>query len=477
MIARPDRLEERVLAVEAPGGPVARLSVVAPSVIRAGEQFRVKLAALDAKGYPSVECDAPARALAGPAGGMPDEVVFEAGRPAVAAIEGVSLAEEGWHRLAFELAGESWLSNPVQCDARERRVFWGDPHVHTCLSRCHPTQCRSLDFCFVAARHMTGLDWVCAADHVSNDRADKGKWEAQRRAVRIFDQPPEFAALLGYEASLKGGAGGDNNVYCRGDLQDFADCYEEGDTRTLSEMLAGEECFIVPHHTTRTGKHGELDDRTWLGPERMPVVEIHSKWGTSEFRGNPNPLHEVHEGPSFVADLLARGYPMGFIAGTDTHATMPSGYGDDSSHIDRLPGLTAVHAPELTREHVYDNIKARNCYATSAERVLIAGLEIANAGMGRELPWLIPSSPREIRAQIAAESQIARVDVVRNGEDVFSMAGDGWRALLRFTDEQDLSQVAFEPCGHFDRPFVYYYIRVSCASGAQAWTSPVWLTL
>ena len=69
------------------------------------------------------------------------------------------------------------------------------------------------------------------------------------------------------------------------------------------------------------------------------------------------------------------------------------------------------------------------------------------------------------------------MDVVRNGDDVFSMTGDGWRARLAWTDEQDLTQVAIERRGHFERPFVHYYIRVTCASGAQAWTSPVWVTL
>ena len=69
------------------------------------------------------------------------------------------------------------------------------------------------------------------------------------------------------------------------------------------------------------------------------------------------------------------------------------------------------------------------------------------------------------------------MDVVHNGENVFIMPGEGWRARLRWTDEQDLAQVAVEPRGHFERPFVYYYIRVTCTSGAQAWVSPVWLTL
>lgn len=465
---------ERILAVEAPGGAVDRLSVVAPSVVRPGERFAVRLAALDEKAYPSMECDAAARPTDGPADGL-REVAFERGRPAVASMEGVSIADEGWQRLAFEMAGETWLSNPVHCSAESPRIFWGDPHVHTVLSRCHPTSCRSLDFCFVGARYMSGLDWVCAADHVSNGRSGKGKWEAQRRAVRVFDDPPHFAALLAYEASLKGGCGGDNNVYCRGDLEDFIDHYEEGNARTLAEALP-QDCFVVPHHTTRTGKHGELSDAIYPGPDRMPVVEIHSKWGTSEYRGNPNALHEVHEGPSYVQDLLAQGYPLGFIAGTDTHATMPSSYGDDTPHIDRMPGLTAIRASDLSREAVYDAMLARDCWGTSEERIIIEE-NMTGGRMGRVIEWDDSRAPRQFHAHVAGRSDVLRVDLVRNGHDIHSVAGDGWRGEVEFTDEEPLADVAFEPRGWFDSPFVYYYLRVTCESGAQAWSSPIWLTL
>ena len=100
--------------------------------------------------------------------------------------------------------------------------------------------------------------------------------------------------MLGYEASLEGGSGGDNNVYCRGDLEDYVDHWEGGN-RKLADALP--ETSSVPHHTTRAGKHGELSDAIYPGPDLMPVVEVHSKWGTSEFRGNPRPLQKVHAGP------------------------------------------------------------------------------------------------------------------------------------------------------------------------------------
>jgi hypothetical protein len=141
-----------------------------------------------------------------------------------------------------------------------------------------------------------------------------------------------------------------------------------------------------------------------------------------------------------------------------------------------LPGLTAVRAPALTRANIFSSIRARNCYATSAERILIE-CSIAGTAMGQERPWPDPAAPRSVTATVAAESSVTSVDVIRNGEGIYSQAGHGWQTELEWTDEAPLADLAFPPAGAFDRPFVYYYIRVTCESGAQAWTSPVWLLL
>jgi len=105
-------------------------------------------------------------------------------------------------------------SNPTLCTTDDvPGIYWGDPHVHTILSNCHVDTCRSLNFCFTAARYLSALDWVAAADHVSNGRCDPSKWKEQRTVADLYDDAPDFVTLPAYEASLQGGAGGDNNVY------------------------------------------------------------------------------------------------------------------------------------------------------------------------------------------------------------------------------------------------------------------------
>ncbi len=467
---------ERLIAIEAPGGAPAKLSVVAPSIVEPGEPFTLKLAALDEDGYPSLACDAVVR-FPDAVEGLPAEIAFDSRRPALAQISGVSLAGPGLHRIAARMEGETYLSNPMLCrHAPEQRLWWGDPHVHTLLSNCEPESCRSLQFGYLCARHITGLDWVSMADHVSNGRGDPGKWKTQRVFSQLYDEPGIFTNLLAYEASLKGGCGGDNNVYFPGDAEEYIDEYEEGNVRTLVERLSKlhEEFLVVPHHTTRTGKHGELSHDLYTGPQHMPVVEIYSKWGASEYRGNPDPLRKIHPGPSYVQDFLGQGFRFGFIGGTDTHATMAAGYGEE--HLTRRPGLTGVKAARLDRTNLFDSIRRRNCYATSDERIIIEA-QLAGQRMGIEQDWPEATKPRAIRAMIAAETDIITVAVVRNGEDIASISGESWQLDLDYTDSDSLSPVAFAPTPSLDRPFVYYYLRVTCASGARAWSSPVWLKL
>ena len=470
--------EVRVLAGEAAGGAPVSVSVVIPTITRPDEPFEVKVSVADELGYPSAECDGVVKVRGAFASPATLEVPFKAGQPAVASVRGVAIGEEGLFRFDVELDGRTFHSTPTFCtvDTSVRPIFWGDPHVHTVLSDCHPDRCRSLLFCFVAARRFMGLDWVTAADHVSWGRCELARWKEQAAMSDAFDDAPDFVTLPGYEVSLHGGAGGDNNVYMLRWPDMFVDEWEEGDTRTmckkLREKLDEGEFFLVPHHTTRTGKHGEIPDAIYPGPQRMPVVEIHSKWGTSEYRGNPNPLKKIHPGPSYVVDLLNQGLMLGFIGGTDTHATMPAGFGEE--HLDRLPGMTAVRADALSRENIFRGIASCDCYATSLERIYLDA-SVAGIAPGRKLAWNDAARPREIKATAGAQSDIETIDIVRNGETIHSEKVDDWKGEATFTDDCDLAAAALEST-HLGR-FAYYYTRVTCTSGAQAWSSPVWLTL
>ncbi len=468
----------RVLKTDAPGGSPESISAVVPSITTPGEDFSLTIAVLDEMGYPSVECEGALQITLPEQPSKEVDLHFEPGVPAVGTITELSLPTEGIHRISLSVGDLSAETNPTLC-TRDNvpPIYWGDPHVHTNLSDCHPDKCRSLNFGFACARFVTGLDWAAAADHVSNDRCDFSKWTEQKSVANHHNAEPNFVTLPAYEASLPGGCGGDNNVYMDHFPEMYVDHWDDGTIKTLCEELEGKmnegEFFVVPHHTTRARKHGEISDDIYPGPDRMPLLEIHSKWGTSEHRGNENALHETHEGPSYAVDFLDRGMPLGFIAGTDTHASMPSGGGYEPGHIDRLPGLTAVRSSRLTRQSIFEALRERHCYATSKERIILHGT-IAGAVFGETVEGDNLSDPLEVDVQIAAESAISRIDLVRNGENICSVQPNDWKTRFTWTDT-DRSQRSNSDSAGGERP-TYYYLRVTCTSGARAWSSPVWIS-
>jgi len=469
----PPQLVQRIFSQEAPGGVPASVSLIVPTVTRVGEPFTLKIAVLDSLGYPSVCCIEPVRI-----DGLP-VVQFHDGQPAIAAIQGITINQAGLHRMEARLGNERFFSNPTLCTSQPAQaIYWGDPHCHSALGYCMPATCRSLNYLFCAARYLSGLDWVAATDHVSNGRGDPGKWKDQCAVSELFHDPPAFVTIPAYEASFKGGAGGDHNVYMSRFPDMFVDDYDNGSVRTLCRMLREQnpelDFFVVPHHTTRTNKHGEISDDIYVGPELSPVIEIHSKWGTSEYRGNPNPLQKVHSGNSYVIDFLGRGMRFGFVGGTDSHASMPGGRGVEPAHIDRLPGLTATRTSVLTREEIYSAIKHRRCYASSLERIYL-DVSIVNSPEGQSAAWPKLSSPRTLRITAAAQSDIVSIEVVRNGVTIHTHPVHRWHESFEWIDEQSLAGQTLES-SYLGR-FAYYYVRVNCTSGAKAWSSPMWLLL
>jgi len=132
---------------------------------------------------------------------------------------------------------------------------------------------------------------------------------------------------------------------------------------------------------------------------------------------------------------------------------MPSARGLEPGHIDRLPGLTAVVSPQLTRRNLFHAIRSRRCYATSLERIYLDFNQVV----------------------AAAQSQIEKVEVIRNGSSWHIERPNSWTSGLVAEDSDHLGPLWLDS-PHIGQ-FVYYYARVTCRSGAQAWSSPIWLTV
>jgi hypothetical protein len=468
----PEALVEKCLRLEAPGRGLARAMISIPSTVKPGRAFSASISLLDENAMPLIAQGEVLTLIHG--ADCEQAVRFPEGRSAVCRVDGLVQKDAGFFRVHGQIGGKSFVSNPAIATDQERpQVLWGDPHIHTTVGDCHPERCRTRNLAYAAARHAYGLDFAAIADHVSwAPRGTAGKWYDNLAACELFNEPGEFSALYCYETSMKGGRGGDCNIYLKQPNRTYVDPWPEDlNIAGLCKRVEG-EFFAVPHHTTRSGKHGEIPAEAYPGESLMPVVEIHSKWGTSEYRGNPSPLLKIHPGPSYVQDLLAQGYRFGFIGGTDSHTSLTFCRNLEAEAHRAQPGLTAVEVSSNNRDEIFDAIKKRRCYAACGERILFDGVKCGGLDMGQS--GVLPDSGNvTVYASFAAETVISKVEVIRNNEVVYTAAPGDWKGQIEWTDH-DVRRV--KPVKDFatGKPTVFYYIRVTAGAEARAWSSPCW---
>ena len=95
--------------------------------------------------------------------------------------------------------------------------------------------------------------------------------------------------------------------------------------------------------------------------EFVHLAEIHSHHGTFEW---------------FAEEVLARGFRVGFIGGSDDHTgrqglVYPNRRSNNVVTFDVKGGLMGLYARELTREAVWEAMRARRTYATNGERIYL----------------------------------------------------------------------------------------------------------
>jgi len=446
-----------------PDHPV-KLVVTAPSRVKVGEPFEVSVVARDKYenvsfqysgtlkiGFSDSQAEAP-RVLRAKSGERVHKFT-------------VCSKTIGVHRIVVtdEKNRLKGVSNPIDCrEAKpDYKIYWGDPHVHSSLSDGLGT----LEECYEYARYDADLDFAVVTDH--DTMITDEKWELIKRAASDFYEPGKFVTFSGYEYSERK-YGGDKNVYYFTDDQPIFRCIDEG-SKTPIELwnnLRGRKALTIPHHTTHKYMRTNWD---YHDPHFQRLVEIYSEWGNSEYPGNPRPLclnhlHEERAPPkgTTVQDGLARGYRLGFVAGSDNHSGQP-GYCDQMGNFSRRRayhgGLTAIYAESLTREALWEALYNRRCYATTGARIIVEFFMDKHM-MGEEYST---NEPPEINVRVLGTSSIEKVEVVRSNKEIFVKEGNGSQVCFHFVDENIMPG------------FNYYYIRVTQEDGEMAWSSPIWV--
>jgi len=400
-------------------------------------------------------------ALAGPARLTFDgaeQGVFAGDTRPINVFGGFRWTRPGFHfvRLVEPRSGlEAW-SNPVHVTEQPpaERIVWGDPHWQTFLSDA--VRCPEELYAF--ARDEAFLDFGAISDHV--EAVTDRQWEYMAAVSNDYNEPGRFATLIGQEWTNH--TYGHRNIYYRGEggpvLRSTDTRYDTLDK--LRRAVGGLDVLVIPHHTASA--HAGCDWSFGWDSAHEKAVEIHSVWGCSERpaeAGNTLAIRFLggEAGGRHVIDALRRGYRFGFVGGGDIHDGRP---GDELHTLQkdvagyellRPQGFTAAFVPELTRGCIYEAIRDRRTYATTASRIYLTVHARAESGRAR------------LAIQAASEDGIREAVCVRNGEDA---------ACCR-PDDDPRVVVADQPLGDMG-PDEFCYVRVVTGRGAMAWSSPIW---
>ncbi len=290
------------------------------------------------------------------------------------------------------------------------QLFWGDLHNHNAVGYAQGSLERSID---VAREH---LDFFAFTGHASwhdmpkmpGDRHMKWvngfevhskHWPKTRKLIREANTG-DFVALLGYE--WHSSHFGD---YCLIFPDDQRELHLPDHVEKVLDFAEAKGALAIPHHVGyKRGWRGANFDH--FRATTSPVVEIFSEHGCTETDRAPQPMIRHSNGgrstSNTIAPQLTKEMRFGFVASSDNHRGYPGAYGE---------GVVGVWARELTRQSIFEAIRARRTYAATGDRI---ALEVTLNGqpMGSEVP---ATADRQIDVRVEGQDSIAMVELVRNG--------------------------------------------------------------
>jgi Protein of unknown function (DUF3604) len=381
------------------GGALHRLVVVAPTTVRPGEPFDALVKAEDLWGNPCerFEGEVAVEAVGATVQGLPRAVRWRTGEVAVARLAGLRVAG-GETRLRVGGPGPAAESNLIHALAPgEAKTFWGDLHGQTRATVGTGT----IEEYFAFGRDVALLDMMC---HQANDfQVTEDEWQRLRAQIDRFHEDGRCVIFVGYEWSGMTPGGGDRNVMFRSntaslhrsshaevdDMADAAtDCFPVTDLFT--QFAGRDDVLLIPHIGGRYADIVGFHD-----PTLEPVVEIYSDWGRFEW---------------LLQDALRAGYKVGVVSNSDGHKGRPGASHPGASTFGAYGGLTCVLAESLTREAVFEAIRARRCYGVSAAQRIHVDVSVNGLPMGAEGR---ATGPVRVVGRVAGTGPLERIDLFR----------------------------------------------------------------
>lgn len=461
---------------------------------------------------------------------LPEVVAFDGRKSRTT--ERVTFETPGTHYVQLERrdTGETVTSNPVVVaeEPPEYGLYWGDLHFHSRFSDGVGSVEKGLSF----ARDVVGLDVAACTDHDTMGFFIPPSWQRRRMHEEYFGRikdagaeahdPGEFVSLMAYEWTQQPNVGGHINVYF--DTVEDAELFDsrmdgvetyEGLWDRLCDWKreTGHDVLTIPHHTAEA-KYPFDFSGTEYDDGMAPLVEVHSRWGSSECpgeEGNPNPIRmgdgEVDEPGHYAQDALRLGHRVGLMASSDIHGPRP---GRSNVHVPpHLPdpstlledglgwglvwrlwnepsypgGLVAFYAPELTREAIFESLKRRRVYGTTQPARIVVSFSIDGTRLrdgDHRVQVSDPTTERQVSVSVAGTAPLTAVEVIKNndvwrtyeGESTDPGSFDGYTMEAEYVDDAPVRGMDWDRRRGSDDDV--YYVRVRQIDEGMAWAGPLW---
>lgn len=397
------------------GGPLKTLKVGAPAIVGRREPFDVEIVPLDewgslAKDYEGLELAIESDGVGVSPVEYDAELQHYVARNVVASKTGVTRI-----RAVTKDGRVSGRSHPIWVEERpDDRVFFGDLHQHAYLHDgrgvpielyLHARRVSLLDFGSVTP-HQGPLGITGPSFRVDEFTDARDNWPLLEEGVKATKGWKGFVPILGYEYSVGTRDGGHHNVIYADDEAPTTMQLEPKSWRApVGEMMkilrrTGKRSLVIPH----VGG-GPPDWEHETDPRLERLFEIASVHGVFE------ESYQKH---------LESGQRLGATASADNHTV---GFGNSNPGLiyTMTNPLTAVFAPERSRESMWQGFLDRRTYGVTGNARMLMRFSVNGEPMGGELPRNRTAAPR-IEARVSGTAEIVRVDLVKNSTIVHSTA-------------------------------------------------------
>jgi len=338
---------------------------------------------------------------------------------------------------------------------RQLTLYWGDFHDHTDLSVCNRRHNPPGHDLFANLRDIERLDFCALTDHGYN--FDPQQWSLNGEQTRYNYDHGRFVTFLAQEWTSStnyssGGYGHRNLVFLDPYYSRFHDSFDSKISPTdLWKELDDTEFICIPHQLAdwkHKGKGNPPTDWSFAHETLQPVAEIFQTRESYEHLGCPRQAPDGKPQPGhYLQDAWAQGIVIGVIASPD--------HGGGK-------GKAGVWAEGLTREEIFQAVRARHSFGTSGAKMALR-FSAGDAIMGDKVKR--KDGPISFVTEAVALHDIVEVVIFRNNQVVHRTAPNAPKCTAYWTDRHPLTEAQS-----------WYYARIQCRDNELAWSSPIWFT-